>query len=133
MNSSGLLRACSSIRVKTLPGRESDVFGDHAEHHPVDEVRHVLRLVAPLAKRLRELRERCCRALRQRLPALTRREPFRVPIGFIVSNRDDRGAQRLRDPSGVRPDAVRPASSRSSSSTSRTHSASTGPTFSTSR
>ena len=89
-------------RVLKHPGEhvvreQPDVFGEHAEHEPVDEVRHALRLVAPLAKRLRELREGRCRALRQRLSALTRPEPLRVghrPLQLVAHARVGKVLQR---------------------------------------
>jgi len=59
-------------------GSSPNVLGEHAEHQAVDEVRHRLRLVAALAQRLCQHRERRRRALGQRLPALARPEPLRV-------------------------------------------------------
>ena len=94
---------------------QSDVFGEHAEHQPVDEVRHALRLVAPLAKRLRELRERCCRALRQRLPALAGPEPFRVRHRPLELVSDAGVGQVLQRELVGQADAVRPVGADSES------------------
>ena len=59
-------------------GQQAHVLREHAEHQTVDEMRHRLRLVATLAQRLRQHRERRRRALGQRLPALAGPETFGI-------------------------------------------------------
>ena len=56
--------------------QQADVVGEHAEDEPVDEVRDRLRVVAAIAKRLRNRRERRRGALGERLPGLPRPQPI---------------------------------------------------------
>ena len=59
-------------------GQQAHVLGEHAEHQTVDEVRHRLRIVAPVAEALRKLGEGRRRAFRHRLPRLARPQPLRL-------------------------------------------------------
>ena len=61
-----------------VAGQQAHVVGEHAEHQPVDEVRHHVRVVAAFPERLRERRERLRRLLGERLPRLARPQPLRV-------------------------------------------------------
>ena len=70
--------------------QQADIFGEHAEDQPVDEVRHGLWLVAPFAERLRKLGEGRSRAFRHRLAALARPKPLRVghcPLELVPGSR----------------------------------------------
>ena len=57
---------------------QAHVLGEHAEHESVHEMRHGLRVMAPLAERLRELRERRRGAPGERLATLARAQAPRI-------------------------------------------------------
>ena len=64
-----------------LAGEQPHVLGEHAEHEAVHEVRHVLRCMALVPERLRELCEGLRGAFRERLPGLARPQPLGVGHG----------------------------------------------------
>ena len=74
-----------------------NILGEHAEDQAVDEMRHVLRVVSPLAQGLRQRCERGGRALGQRLPALARTQPLGVghrPLELVANGRVGEIVQR---------------------------------------
>ena len=84
-----------SVGVLQHPGehpvrQQAHVLGEHAEHEPVDEVRHRLGAVAAFAQRPGEPGEGRRRALGQRLPALARAQPLGVrhrPLELVPPRR----------------------------------------------
>ena len=72
-----------------IAGQQAHILREHAEHQTVDELRHRLRIVAPVPQTLREFRERRRRTLRHRLPRLARSQPLRVrhrPLELVAGH-----------------------------------------------
>ena len=97
-------------------GEQPHILSEHAEDEAVHEVSHLLRRVALVPERLRELCEVPRRAFRQRLPGLARPQPLRVGhrplelvpnggVGEIIQHELQRLADRVR-PVGADPEPV---------------------------
>jgi hypothetical protein len=64
-------------------GQQADVFGEHAEYQPVDEMRDLVRFVPAIPEPLCQPGELACRFLCQRLPGLGRAELLGIGKGEL--------------------------------------------------
>ena len=76
-----LVQARLQHALEELVGQQVHVLREHAEHHAVDEVRHLLRVVAALAQVLRQLDELLRHLLGQRLARLAGLELLDLGLG----------------------------------------------------